>query len=391
MIEVRNYIEPIEESIKNTTPGKAYVSANNSWLDQYEWGVSTDSSNGQYVYLHVVTPPNGKTLSIGEPEDDSVFLKNGTLLNTNQPVTVTKTDTGYDITLQPDDNWDSVNTVIRLEREGNFETPSPSPSPSVTPSASPSVSPSTEPSSSPSSSPSASPSTLPSSTPTFIPGGSVNPPYFPSATPKPTVSPEVSPEPSISPEPSVSPSTVPEESKFEDIENHWAKKEITALAADGIIKGITETEFAPDQTVTRAEFAALIVRALELDGADLANEFSDVQSGDWYAADVAAINQAGIMTGDETGKFRPNDEITREEMAKVLVNAYQIKTGETVTGEGAVSGFNDSGLISEWAKEYVDAAVSLNLLSGYEDNTIRPQDITTRAQAATVIYRLLYS
>ena len=96
------------------------------------------------------------------------------------------------------------------------------------------------------------------------------------------------------------------------------------------------------------------------------------------------------MAGDDMGNFRPNDQISREEMAKVLVNAYKLKTSTAVSGNNASSVFGDSGSISGWAKEYVDAAISLNLLSGFEDNTIRPQDIATRAQAATVIYRLIY-
>lgn len=387
MVKTEALMEPIAESIKNVKPGTAYVTKPGTWLSQYDWGVSTESADGKYVYLHVVTPPaNGKTLSIQNTADGTILSsENATLLNTGEPVTLVKTSTGYNITLGENANWDKLDTVFKVERQDGV--PSPSPSPSATPSVSPSVSPSTE----PSSSPSASPSTSPTSTPTFRPGESINPPYFPSATPKPTVSPVVSPEPSISPEPSVSPSAVPEESKFEDIENHWAKKEITALAADGIIKGITETEFAPERSVTRAEFAALIVRALKLDAADPTNDFGDVPSEEWYASDVATVFKAGIMNGDDLGNFRPNDEITREEMAKVLVNAYQLKNVAEQSKEDTAAEFEDGECISSWAKEYIDTAVQLSLISGYEDNTLRPQEFVTRAQAATIIYRLLYS
>ena len=97
------------------------------------------------------------------------------------------------------------------------------------------------------------------------------------------------------------------------------------------------------------------------------------------------------MNGDDLGNFRPNDEITREEMVKVLVNAYQLKNVAEQSKEDTAAEFEDGECISSWAKEYIDTAVQLSLISGYEDNTLRPQEFVTRAQAATIIYRLLYS
>ena len=118
MKEVNDYIKPVEESIKNTNAGKAYPSNITacSWLDQYQWGVSTESADGKYVYLHVVKPPVGKTLTIGQPADNSSFSPAAILLKSKQAVSFAQTVTGYDITLPDTENWDAVNTVIRLER-----------------------------------------------------------------------------------------------------------------------------------------------------------------------------------------------------------------------------------------------------------------------------------
>jgi alpha-L-fucosidase len=115
---VNDYIKPVEESIKNTNVGKAYPSNSTapSWLDQYQWGVSTESTDGKYVYLHVVKPPVGKTLSIGVPADNSIFSTNAIVLKSKQAVGFEKTATGYDITLPATESWDAINTVIRLER-----------------------------------------------------------------------------------------------------------------------------------------------------------------------------------------------------------------------------------------------------------------------------------
>ncbi len=115
---VNDYIKPIAESIKNTNAGKAYPSNSSacSWLDQYQWGVSTESADNKYVYLHVVKPPAGKLLSIAAPADNSSFANTAILLNSKQTIGCAKTATGYDITLPDSKNWDAINTVIRLER-----------------------------------------------------------------------------------------------------------------------------------------------------------------------------------------------------------------------------------------------------------------------------------
>lgn len=158
------------------------------------------------------------------------------------------------------------------------------------------------------------------------------------------------------------------------------------MANDGIIKGISDTEFAPDQSITRAEFTALIVRALDLDIVTYQGGFSDVKANDWFAGEVQAALDKGIISKDTY--FRPNDTITREEMAKIIVEAYQILYPDADIDKADLS-FGDNASISSWAIEYVRQAVDLGLMNGMDDNTFAPAAESTRAQSAAVIYRLL--
>lgn len=113
------------------------------------------------------------------------------------------------------------------------------------------------------------------------------------------------------------------ESAFTDIENHWAKDYINQLSAAGIVNGKTSTTFAPDDPITRAELVKIVVNAFEISKEDptLAG-FSDVSDQDWYATYVAAAKAAGVIGGYEDGTFRPNQAITRAEALKIMLGAY---------------------------------------------------------------------
>ena len=185
----------------------------------------------------------------------------------------------------------------------------------------------------------------------------------------------------------IPPSSNTNKVKFTDINGHWAYDQIVALTKDGTIKGITETEFAPEQNISRAQFAALIRRVLNMNTTSYQGNFSDVFEGDWYVQEISAITASGIMNGDVDGRFRPNDPITREEMAKVIVQAYKYKNNISELPQAGVS-YNDSNDISGWAQEYVQNAVALGLMNGIGEGNFAPKANSTRAQGAVVIYRL---
>ncbi|MEG2583736.1 MAG: S-layer homology domain-containing protein, partial [Oscillospiraceae bacterium] len=171
-----------------------------------------------------------------------------------------------------------------------------------------------------------------------------------------------------------------------ELENHWAKEEITKMVTDKVVNGISETSLGLTETTTRAEFITMIVRALKLEIVKYSGEFSDVVSGDWYADYLATAAKAGFIHGNE-GMADPNGYLTREEMAKILVNAYENKNG-TITEKK--SDFSDYQDISEWARPFVNKATTVKLLNGMEDGTFLPKEKALREQAIVVIYRLIY-
>ena len=152
---------------------------------------------------------------------------------------------------------------------------------------------------------------------------------------------------------------------------------------EGIVSGVTATTFEPDRSITRAEFATLVAKALKLEGGEA--EFADVAESDWFASFVGAAAKAGIIVGSD-GNFRPNDTITRQEMAVIIVKAYEYLEK---SAEEAELTFSDNGEIADWAKTYVAKAVGAGLISGMGDNMFAPDASATRAQAASVISRII--
>ena len=173
--------------------------------------------------------------------------------------------------------------------------------------------------------------------------------------------------------------------RFKDTLGHWAQSDIEAMAARGIVTGVTADTFEPDRAITRAEFATLIVKALNL-SSNASAGFSDVAEDGWYYTYVNAAANVGIISGYD-GQFRPDDRITREEMAVILCKAYAFL--EKSAGRGGIDRFSDKDAISGWAYDYVDEATTAGLISGMTADTFAPAENTTRAQAASVIKRLL--
>ncbi|RAV23050.1 hypothetical protein DQG23_02285 [Paenibacillus contaminans] len=169
---------------------------------------------------------------------------------------------------------------------------------------------------------------------------------------------------------------------------HWAYNVIRELSAKQIVQGVSGTGFAPLQPVTRAEFTALLVRALQLELAGKA-PFTDVASEAWYSEAIAAAVDSGLVDGIGDGRFAPNDEITREQMAAMLLRAYEWKTGKKTELAESTAVFQDNGEISGWAKSFVNAARQLELVQGRENDRFVPLGLTSRAESAQAVYNLL--
>ncbi|WP_405080482.1 S-layer homology domain-containing protein [Paenibacillus chitinolyticus] len=179
---------------------------------------------------------------------------------------------------------------------------------------------------------------------------------------------------------------------FSDIKGHWAESNITMLANKLVVDGVTNTTFQPDRSVTRAEFAAMLVRSLGIQNTGGTSTFKDVASNQWYADVVATAAKLKLVDGYEDGTFRPNNQITREELSAMVVRALNyagVNTSMEISkGQGMLTKFNDSNKIV-WAKDEIAAALSLGIIDGMTSTTIEPLQQATRAQSATMLKRFL--
>jgi len=179
---------------------------------------------------------------------------------------------------------------------------------------------------------------------------------------------------------------------FDDISGHWAKADVELLASKLIVDGTSDTTFEADRGITRAEFAALVVRSLGLTPDSTSSAFSDVKSNAWYAGVVAAAAKAGIINGYEDGTFRPNNQISREELAAMVVRAMKFAGLNTDISAAKknqlLSKFEDADNIV-WAHNEIAAAIDAGVINGLTDTTIGSDSNATRAESATMLKRFL--
>ncbi|MGN1059431.1 MAG: S-layer homology domain-containing protein [Clostridia bacterium] len=171
---------------------------------------------------------------------------------------------------------------------------------------------------------------------------------------------------------------------FSDVPaDHWAKAAIDRLQAMGIVSGVSDSSFEPNRPVTRAEFIKMLLLAMGLAPKAYDGSFSDVTADAWYAGFVQAAYENGLADGSD-GAFMPDQRISREAMAKMLVTAYENLRG-TVAAETA--GFTDSEAFSDWAAPYIHKAVAAGLMQGMDDGSFNGRGAADRAQVAAVIAR----
>nr|WP_269438165.1 S8 family serine peptidase [Phosphitispora fastidiosa] len=175
---------------------------------------------------------------------------------------------------------------------------------------------------------------------------------------------------------------------FADITGHWAKADIELMAARHIADGVDETRFAPEAEITRAEFAALLVRSLGLEQLESSGRFQDIAFGEWHAGYVEAAYSAGIVAGLSDSSFAPDANITREQMAVMMARAYRYSAGRELAVENPVS-FADAAAISAWAVQGVDQTGSAGIINGMTEDTFAPGEEATRAQGIVMLKRLL--
>ena len=156
---------------------------------------------------------------------------------------------------------------------------------------------------------------------------------------------------------------------------------------------MSDTEFAPGKEVTRAEFTALLVRALGLSSSKQRTEsrFVDVDEHAWYAQVVETAVGAGLVQGKDADHYAPNEEMTREQLAVMVSSALELAGAPAIAiDEDDVLGkFTDHDQIAGWAKQAVAQVSAAEIIQGYPDGTFAPQQIVTRAEAAAILKRFL--
>ncbi len=172
---------------------------------------------------------------------------------------------------------------------------------------------------------------------------------------------------------------------FTDISGIWAADDIMEMVEFGILSGYEDGSFRPDGAVTRAEFVAMVVHTLEKLGQLTVNageSFADTRSH-WAEEYISTAVSCGFVAGYDEDTFGPNENITREQMAVIIARAFDLSSASGQTA------FSDTATISAWAYESVAAVVESGIMTGMDGNLFAPQEKATRAQAATVIQRIL--
>lgn len=173
-----------------------------------------------------------------------------------------------------------------------------------------------------------------------------------------------------------------EETTYSDVAGHWAQTAILRWSDYGVLQG-SEGKFSPNGTLTRGQMAVILSRLLNLPAAPSAG-FTDVAPDAWYADGINRCAAAGILQGSE-GKAMPEDPITREQAMVMLCRALGIAAEDV----GALAGFSDLSLVSDYARPYVAALVKAGVVKGDANGLLNPLSKITRAEIVTMIDRLV--
>lgn len=153
-----------------------------------------------------------------------------------------------------------------------------------------------------------------------------------------------------------------------------------------IVNGFDDNVFAPNNSITRAEFAAMLTRVLKLEEDTGESAFQDVSGNEWYAGDVKKAAKAGIIKGWE-GKFRPGDKISRQELAVMIHRAYLYAGGKVNVLKEKT--FSDKKSIRTWAGEAVKSVYTLGIVKGSPDGSFGPLDNATRVEGVVMLKALM--
>ncbi|WP_338543558.1 S-layer homology domain-containing protein [Paenibacillus tundrae] len=180
---------------------------------------------------------------------------------------------------------------------------------------------------------------------------------------------------------------------FDDIASHWSRNDVEDLASRMIIQGTSEGTFAPDRSITRAEFTAVLLRSLGLHtpkGTE-AIAFSDVSESSWYAGEVQTAVSYGLVNGYSDDSFRPSGVITRAEALTIIsraMNLVELEQASSSETAALLSSYTDGNSVQTWAADPVASAIKQGLVEG-SDGKIKANSSISRSQTVTIVKRLL--
>lgn len=172
---------------------------------------------------------------------------------------------------------------------------------------------------------------------------------------------------------------------FTDIDNHWGKDYIVAAWEAGLVNGTTETTYSPNKPLTRGMFATLLYRLAGSPEVEIENPFTDVAGNMYYADPIVWAYSTGIVKGVTATEFRPNSNITRQELVTML-HRYAKFTGNYVKSSVNLDDFSDAADVAGWAREAMEWAVAEGVIVGSK-NQLSPKVNTNRAETATILVR----
>ena len=171
---------------------------------------------------------------------------------------------------------------------------------------------------------------------------------------------------------------------FTDVTNHWAYSAIKRVYTRGLMVGMDEKTFAPDQQLSRAMLAVILYAMAGEPAVTGESPFTDVPAGCWYTDAIIWAAQNGIVSGFGDGTFRPNAAITRAQAA-VMLYGYAAFTGADVTARADLSAYSDAGQIPAWAMDAMQWANARRLIVGRDSSHLVPDGKTTRAEMAAIL------
>lgn len=177
--------------------------------------------------------------------------------------------------------------------------------------------------------------------------------------------------------------------EFTDTEGHWAAADINQMRLLNFITGTTKTTFEPDSNITVAEFVSLVTRCMGLNNVEYNNAFTDVSADSWYASNMQAALNAGLIPDViiDNGKIYPEKDITREEMAVILANAYKMYYTTDLI-EIDLTKYSDSNEMNPEYHKYISDSIAARFIKGRDTVLYAPKATATRAEAATILKRL---